>query len=118
MLKVGTLLLLSRTTRRPLGNVASSARGSLTFRTFLLTGALPLISAPFAVCPAGPDCTDGCAKASDEPSATSASATKSLLILFVILIAYLYSFYRSDELVAVLAFALGMVTTTVRLVST
>jgi hypothetical protein len=92
MLKVGTFELVSRITRRPFGNEASSARGSFTFRTFLLTGALPLMTAPL-VCPAGPGWGAAWPYASDETSATSISATMKLLIFFVILISSLAPSY-------------------------
>src|ERR1044072_4481378 len=43
---MGTLVRGSRTTRKPLDSVASWALGRLTFKTCLLTGAFPFISAP------------------------------------------------------------------------
>src|SRR5690349_21387728 len=84
MLKVGTFVLLSNTTCKPFFNVASSARGSFTFKTSWFTGALPLMTAPFVVC-----CCCGappCANASDETSATNISAA-TIVLFFMILIA-------------------------------
>src|ERR1044071_5266274 len=69
----------------PFFSVASCARGSFTFKTSLLTGALPLMTAPLVVCCC---CIDAppCAKASDDTSAISSIATITLLLLFMILI--------------------------------
>src|SRR5215217_9230827 len=87
MLMVGTLWAGSSTTRSPFFNVASSARGSFTFRTSLLTGALPLMTAPFVVCCPGPVCVPPWAKANDDTSTIRISATIMLLLVFIILIA-------------------------------
>src|SRR5829696_8714019 len=87
MLKVGTLSDGSRTTCNPFFSVASSARGSFTFRTSLLTGALPLITAPFVVCCPGPLCGTPWPKAKDDTSTIRIRATIMLLLVFIILIA-------------------------------
>src|SRR5215216_69175 len=86
MLKVGTLWAGSRTTCSPFFNVASSARGSFTFRTSLLTGALPLMAAPFVVCWCCGTCAPPWANAKDDTSAISMSE-RIKLVLFMILIA-------------------------------
>src|SRR5215213_1024603 len=87
MLKVGTLCDGSRMTCNPFFNVASSARGSFTFRTSLLTGALPLTTAPFVVCCPGPVGVPPCAKAKADTTMIRISATITLLLVFIILIA-------------------------------
>src|SRR6185369_11742237 len=85
MLKVGTLSDRSRMTCNPFFSVASSARGSLTFNTSLLTGALPLITAPFVL--GGPwICLPPWARASDDTSASRISAATTLFLFFMILI--------------------------------
>src|SRR4029078_6958806 len=87
MLNVGTLCAGSRTTCNPFFSVASSARGSFTFRTSLLTGALPLTTAPFVVCCPGPVCGPPWPNAKDDTSTIRISATITLLLVFIILIA-------------------------------
>src|ERR1044072_7900192 len=71
---------------KPFFSVASSARGSFTLRTSLLTGALPLMTAPFVVgCP-DPVCVPPWPNAMDDTSTIRISAT-ILLLVFIILIA-------------------------------
>src|SRR5215203_4358642 len=87
MLKVGTLLAGSSTTLKPFFSVASSARGSFTFKISLLTGALPLTTAPFVL---GAPCPPGAPPwptAKDDTNTTSSSAAMMLLLYFMILIA-------------------------------
>src|ERR1044071_8460556 len=82
MVKVGTLWAGSSTTRSPFFSVASSARGSFTFRTSLLTGALPLTTAPFMVRGGG-----GVGpKPKDDTSPSSTSGRIALFLMFMIFI--------------------------------
>src|ERR1044072_4558003 len=74
-------------TCKPFFRVASSARGSFTFRISLLTGALPLMTAPFVVCCPGPVCAPPWPNAIDDASPIRISATIMLLLVFIILIA-------------------------------
>src|ERR1044072_5060418 len=87
MLKVGTLCAGSRMTCNPFFSVASSARGSFTFRTSLLTGALPLTTAPFVVCCPGPVCVPPWPNTMDDTSPIRISTKITLLLVFIILIA-------------------------------
>src|SRR5678816_3378556 len=74
-------------TCNPFFSVASSARGSFTLRTSLLTGALPLTTAPFVVCCPGPVCAPPWPNAIDDTSTIRISAKITLCLVFIILIA-------------------------------